>query len=114
MKTWENCLNKHIASFVSTKENFYNSARGVGWLRKQQYVSKNDNYICNGEYVYEDIEEVKKFKEKNKCKFISSWQSNKRSWFRIFKLLRKYKFNYSYGRFRTQTQNRKNITRKVF
>ena len=62
--TWENCLNKHIASFVSTKENFYNSARGVNWLKKQQYVSKNDNYICNGEYIYEDIKEVKKFKDK--------------------------------------------------
>ena len=61
-KTWENCSNKIIASFVSTRENFSSGRRGIRWLETQQYFKKDAVYKSNGEFLYEDLPELNKFK----------------------------------------------------
>lgn len=61
-KTWENCRDKTVASFVSNKENFFISSRGFPWLSSQEYVKVWDNYLSDGEFIYQDLPELKKIK----------------------------------------------------
>ena len=60
-KTWENFQNKYEAPFVSTSKNFINSSRGLRWLQKQSLLNDAE-YICNGEYIYQKLDGLDKFK----------------------------------------------------
>jgi len=62
-KTWAKCTNKHIASFVETKDKFESSSRGIKWLQMQEYSKKGCVYVSNGEFIYEDLKELNKIKD---------------------------------------------------
>jgi hypothetical protein len=62
-KTWENShpAERIKTPFVSTKENFINSQRGLRWLGNQEALNKGRPYVCDGEYIYQDLKEFEKF-----------------------------------------------------
>ena len=62
-RTWENCSNRKVASFVSTKENFINSIRGLRYLTQFVKQDESIHWSTNDEYIYETKEYLSKFKD---------------------------------------------------
>jgi len=60
--TWENCSDRKVASFVSSKENFNKSLRGLRYLAKFVDRSEYINWLSNDEYIYQNHKELGKFK----------------------------------------------------
>jgi|TARA_B100001094_G_C18182224_1_gene801626 hypothetical protein len=61
-KTWDRFSDRKEAPFVSTTEKFANSIRGVRWLQKQSVIHEAE-YICNGQYTYQKLDNLNKFKD---------------------------------------------------
>jgi len=63
-RTWENTspFEKVKAPFVSTPERFLKSKRGLRYLKKQELIPKKRNYVFDGEYLYENLDEFVKFR----------------------------------------------------
>ena len=59
MLTWENCADKTKAFFVSEKDTFANSARGLSWLKDQK--TSLINIAHDNDFLFEDLFEFKKF-----------------------------------------------------
>jgi hypothetical protein len=60
MKTWENCSDRLEAIFVASEDRFSKCFRGVSWLKSQDV--KGCSFKSATNYVYEDIDDFKKFK----------------------------------------------------
>lgn len=60
MKTWQNCSDRTIAFFVSEKNEFCSSVRGLSWLKKQDL--KKTTFKEKSDYILEDLKQFSKFK----------------------------------------------------
>jgi hypothetical protein len=90
MKTWENTFNsrdifwnkvcRQKFCFISTPENFEdNKVRGLKWLKKQQ-LKDDVSYCCDGNYIYENLDEFKKFKNSKILVVAGGPTASERDW----------------------------------
>jgi len=62
-KTWYNS-NIHDASFISFKQDFINSARGINWLRRSFPFVKRGYLSIGNELIIEQVDGLDEFKDK--------------------------------------------------